>query len=82
MGVGARTGRAVRVCDIVGPVTLGAGGGGSGTPAVRGQVRGIRPVRTVVPLVERVRGAAWGRGVCGVCWRVFVCGVRGAPIGP
>ena len=30
MGVGARAGRAVRVCDIVGPVSLGVCGGGGG----------------------------------------------------
>lgn len=82
MGVGARARRAVRVCDIMGPVTLSVcGGRGVWDPCTPGpdlMSRLTRPACMVVSLVECVRGHLGRRGL----WRMWTClcvrGPRGA----
>lgn len=78
MGVGARAGRAVRVCDIMYPVTLSVCGPGP----LRSGARSAGPREPTDPACECgcVAGrvctrAAWVTGLCGACWRVFVCRV-------
>uniref|UniRef100_A0A8P0TDN1 Na(+)/K(+)-exchanging ATPase n=1 Tax=Canis lupus familiaris TaxID=9615 RepID=A0A8P0TDN1_CANLF len=61
----------------------GAPGAGAGAPGPRAPGPGLRVPAgaSALPLGACARGRLGPRG-CGVCWRVFVCGARGAPAGP